>query len=78
MPLLSGPFRDGLEQHKFLTGIDYTDDHFVLPLNLVVIIALVIGAVLVSVKRWIPAGAVGHRQSVACCGLCLPPQALSS
>ncbi len=45
-------------QHKFLTGIDYTDDHFVLPLNLVVIIALVIGAALVSVKRWIPAGAV--------------------
>ena len=45
-------------QHKFLTGIDYTDDHFVLPLNLVVIVALIIGAVLVSVKRWIPAGAV--------------------
>ncbi len=45
-------------QHKFLTGIDYTDDHFVLPLNLVVIVALVIGAALVSIKRWIPAGAV--------------------
>ncbi len=44
--------------HKFLTGIDYTDDHFVLPLNLVVIAALIIGAALVSVKRWIPAGAV--------------------
>jgi uncharacterized protein len=45
-------------QHKFLTGIDYTDDHFVLPLNLVMIAALIIGAALVSVKRWIPAGAV--------------------
>ena len=45
-------------QHRFLTGIDYTDDHFVLPLNLVVIVALIIGAALVSVKRWIPAGAV--------------------
>ncbi len=45
-------------QHKFLTGIDYTDDHFVLPLNLVVIGALVIGSVLVVMKRWISAGAV--------------------
>ncbi len=45
-------------QHKFLTGIDYTDDHFVLPLNLLVIVALIIGAALISAKRWIPAGAV--------------------
>jgi uncharacterized membrane protein (UPF0182 family) len=43
-------------QHRFLTGIDYTDDHFVLPLNLVVIVALVLGAGLVAAKRWIPAG----------------------
>ena len=43
-------------QHKFLTGIDYTDDHFVLPLNVLVIIALIIGAALVAAKRWITAG----------------------
>jgi len=45
-------------QHKFLTGIDYTDDHFVLPLNWLVIGALAVGAVLVIAKRWITAGAV--------------------
>jgi len=45
-------------QHRFLTGIDYTDDHFVLPLNWLVIAALVVGAALVAAKRWIPAGAV--------------------
>ncbi len=45
-------------QHKFLTGIDYTDDHFVLPLNALVIGALIVGAGLVAVKKWIPAGAL--------------------
>ncbi len=45
-------------QHKFLTGIDYTDDHFVLPLNWLVIVALIVGAGLIAIKRWIPAGAV--------------------
>ncbi len=45
-------------QHKFLTGIDYTDDHFVLPLNVFVIAALVVGAGLVAAKRWITAAAV--------------------
>lgn len=39
-------------QHKFLTGIDYTDDHFVLPLNWLVIGALIAGAGLIAVKRW--------------------------
>jgi hypothetical protein len=43
-------------QHRFLTGIDYTDDHFVLPLNWVVIVALCVGAALVAAARWIPAG----------------------
>lgn len=43
-------------QHKFLTGIDYTDDHFVLPLNWLVIAALILGAALVTIARWIPAG----------------------
>ncbi len=43
-------------QHRFLTGIDYTDDHFVLPLNWVVIAALCAGAALVAAARWIPAG----------------------
>ena len=45
-------------QHKFLTGIDYTDDHYVLPLNWVVIAALGVAAALVLVKRWIPAAAL--------------------
>ena len=44
-------------QHRFLTGIDYTDDHFVLPLNWVVIGALCAwAAALVAAARWIPAG----------------------
>jgi hypothetical protein len=43
-------------QHRFLTGIDYTDAHFVLPLNWVVIAALCVGAALVAAARWIPAG----------------------
>jgi uncharacterized membrane protein (UPF0182 family) len=46
------------DQHRFLTGIDYTDDHFVLPLNWLAIAALVAGAALVVGKRWITAGAV--------------------
>jgi uncharacterized membrane protein (UPF0182 family) len=45
-------------QHRFLTGIDYTDDHFVLPLNWVVIAALVAGAGLIIGKRWISAAIV--------------------
>ena len=45
-------------QHRFLTGIDYTDDHFVLPLNWLVIIALIVGAALIAAKRWISAAAV--------------------
>ena len=45
-------------QHKFLTGIDYTDDHFVLPLNWLVIVALVVAAGLVIGKRWVTAAAV--------------------
>ena len=43
-------------QHRFLTGIDYTDAHFVLPLNWVVIAALCAGAGLVAAARWITAG----------------------
>lgn len=45
-------------QHRFLTGIDYTDDHFVLPLNWVAIAAFCVGAVLVTIKRWLPAAIV--------------------
>jgi uncharacterized membrane protein (UPF0182 family) len=45
-------------QHRFLTGIDYTDDHFVLPLNWVAIAAFCAGAALVATKRWLPAAAV--------------------
>ena len=43
-------------QHRFMVGVDYTDDHYVLPLYWVMIAALLIGAALVAIKRWIPAG----------------------
>ncbi|HEY4087860.1 MAG TPA: UPF0182 family protein [Bryobacteraceae bacterium] len=45
-------------QHRFLTGIDYTDDHFVLPLNWLVIAALCVGALLLTIKKWLPAAIV--------------------
>jgi uncharacterized membrane protein (UPF0182 family) len=45
-------------QHRFLTGIDYTDDHFVLPLNWVAIAAFCVGAALVTIKKWLPAAIV--------------------
>ncbi|HVW08565.1 MAG TPA: UPF0182 family protein [Bryobacteraceae bacterium] len=45
-------------QHRFLTGIDYTDDHFVLPLNWVAIAAFCVGAALVAAKRWLSAASV--------------------
>ena len=47
-------------QHRFMVGIDYTDDHFALPLNWVMIAALIVGAGLILARRWIPAAiAVG-------------------
>ena len=47
-------------QHRFMVGIDYTDDHFVLPLYWVMIGALIAAAGLVAAKRWIiAAGTVG-------------------
>jgi uncharacterized membrane protein (UPF0182 family) len=47
-------------QHRFMVGVDYTDDHFTLPLYWLMIAALVAGAALVVVRRWIAAGiAVG-------------------
>jgi uncharacterized membrane protein (UPF0182 family) len=42
--------------HRFMIGIDYTDEHFALPLYWVMIAALLIGAVLISIRKWIPAG----------------------
>ena len=45
-------------QHRFMVGVDYTDDHFALPLYWVVIAALLIGAGLVMVRRWIPTAIV--------------------
>ena len=43
-------------QHRFMVGIDYTDDHFVLPLYWVMIGALILAAGLLAAKRWIIAG----------------------
>ncbi|HTA47424.1 MAG TPA: UPF0182 family protein [Bryobacteraceae bacterium] len=45
-------------QHRFMVGVDYTDDHFALPLYWVVIVALIVGAVLVIARRWIATAAV--------------------
>ncbi len=43
-------------QHRFMVGIDYTDDHFTLPLYWLVIGALLVSAGLVVFRRWMIAG----------------------
>jgi uncharacterized membrane protein (UPF0182 family) len=45
-------------QHRFMVGVDYTDDHFTLPLYWLMIAALIVGAALVMIRRWIPAAIV--------------------
>jgi hypothetical protein len=45
-------------QHRFMVGVDYTDDHFALPLYWLVIAALMVGAGLVVARRWIATAAV--------------------
>jgi hypothetical protein len=40
-------------QHRFMVGVDYTDEHFALPLYWLVIAALIVGAGLVMMRRWI-------------------------
>lgn len=45
-------------QHRFMVGIDYTDDHFALPLYWLVIAALIVGAGLVVARRWIATAVV--------------------
>jgi len=45
-------------QHRFMVGIDYTDDHFALPLYWLVIVALIVGAGLVMARRWIATAVV--------------------
>ena len=45
-------------QHRFMVGVDYTDDHFALPLYWLVIGALLAGALLVVARRWIAAAAI--------------------
>ena len=52
-------------QHRFMVGIDYTDDHFALPLYWLVIAALIAGAGLVMARRWIATAAVVGVQSRA-------------
>ena len=55
-----GRFEMVWNQHRFMVGVDYTDDHFALPLYWLVIAALIAGAGLVMLRRWIVAGiAVG-------------------
>ena len=64
-------------QHRFMVGIDYTDDHFALPLYWVVIGALIVGrragraAPLDSRPRWWSAAVC------CCCWSCLPSPARS-
>jgi hypothetical protein len=45
-------------QHRFMVGVDYTDDHFALPLYWLVIGALIVGAGLVVARRWIATAVV--------------------
>ncbi|MDP9053623.1 MAG: UPF0182 family protein [Acidobacteriota bacterium] len=40
-------------QHRFMVGVDYTDDHFALPLYWLMIGALIVGAGLVIARRWV-------------------------
>jgi uncharacterized protein len=53
-----GRFEMVWNQHRFMVGVDYTDDHFALPLYWVVIAALIIGAGLVVARRWIATAVV--------------------
>jgi len=53
-----GRFEMVWNQHRFMVGVDYTDAHFTLPLYWVVIAALLTGAVLVTLRRWIAAAAL--------------------
>ncbi len=48
-----GRFEMVWNQHRFMVGVDYTDDHFALPLYWVMIGALLGGAALVLMRRWI-------------------------
>jgi uncharacterized membrane protein (UPF0182 family) len=53
-----GRFEMVWNQHRFMVGIDYTDDHFVLPIYWMVIGALILGAILIALNRWIIAGVI--------------------
>ena len=53
-----GRFEMVWNQHRFMVGIDYTDDHFALPLYWLVIGALIVGAGLVIARRWIATAVV--------------------
>lgn len=53
-----GRFEMVWNQHRFMVGVDYTDDHFALPLYWLVIGALILGAGLVMARRWIATAAV--------------------
>jgi uncharacterized protein len=48
-----GRFEMVWNQHRFMVGVDYTDDHFTLPLYWLMIGALIAGAGLVMARRWI-------------------------
>ena len=51
-----GRFEMVWNQHRFMVGVDYTDDHFALPLHWVMIGALLVGTLLVLMRHWIAAG----------------------
>jgi uncharacterized membrane protein (UPF0182 family) len=53
-----GRFEMVWNQHRFMVGIDYTDDHFALPLYWLVMAALIVSAGLVIARRWVLAGIV--------------------
>ena len=53
-----GRFEMVWNQHRFMVGIDYTDDHFALPLYWLVIAAMLVGAVLIIARLWIATAAI--------------------
>jgi uncharacterized membrane protein (UPF0182 family) len=53
-----GRFEMVWNQHRFMVGVDYADDHFTLPLYWLVIAALIVGAGLIVARKWIAAGVI--------------------
>ncbi len=53
-----GRFEMVWNTHRFMVGIDYTDQYYALPLTWLVVVALIAGAGLVAMRRWITAAII--------------------